>query len=112
MSEKPGYTINDLRGDLADTIRQLRNGDKDMTIEKAKAIGDIAQTMINSAKVEVDMARALGTKNMRPTGFMALEGPAEPECPPLEGRTAARPAIERDTSPAYGTPGRAPQANL
>lgn len=67
------YTIHDLRGDLAETIKALKTGDKDMTIEKAKAIGELAQTIINSAKVEVDALRVAGGRRMQPTGFLALE---------------------------------------
>ena len=67
------YTINDLRGDLAETIKALRSGDKDMTVEKAKTISDLAQTMINSAKVEVDMIRTVGRGRMTPTGFVPIE---------------------------------------
>ncbi|RZZ82356.1 hypothetical protein [Pseudoxanthomonas winnipegensis] len=67
------YTINDLRGDLAATIKALREGDPKMDVAKAKAIGDLAQTMINSAKVEVDMLRTVGRGRMKPTGFVALD---------------------------------------
>jgi len=67
------YTINDLRGDLAETIKALRNGDEKMTVEKAKTISDLAQTMINSAKVEVDMLRTVGRGRMTPTGFVPIE---------------------------------------
>lgn len=115
MSENEPYTINSLRGDLASTIRQLRDGDANMTIEKAKAIGDLAQTMINSAKVEVDMARALGAKNMKPTGFMAIEGTAEKTRPVIEGgatQDAPRIPAPRDNSPTYGTRGQAPIGSL
>jgi ribosome-interacting GTPase 1 len=52
--------INDLRDVLFDTLRQLKDKDKPMEIERAKAISDIAQTIINSAKVEIDHARVTG----------------------------------------------------
>lgn len=68
-----GYTINDLRGDLAATIKALRTGEPGMTVDKAKAIGDLAQTMINSAKVEVEMLKTVGRGRMKPTGFIALQ---------------------------------------
>ena len=70
MSE---YTITDLRGDLAETIRALRTGDEKMTVEKAKAIEGLAQTMINSAKVEVDMLKTVGRGRFTPSGFLPLE---------------------------------------
>jgi hypothetical protein len=51
-----------------------------MPIDRAKAIAEVAQTVINSAKVEVDMMEAIGFKNVEPTGFFsqALSGPAKP----------------------------------
>jgi len=71
------YTVNNLRGDLAATIKALRDGDKDMTVEKAKAISDLGQTIINSAKVEVDMLRAFGQRGVVHTGFVPLPKPAD-----------------------------------
>ena len=68
------YDVNSLRQDLAETIRALRSGDASMTVEKAKAISELGQTIINSAKVEVDMLRAVGTRVMTPTGFVPLAG--------------------------------------
>ncbi|WP_282267759.1 hypothetical protein [Stenotrophomonas sp. PS02298] len=76
-SDASTYTINDMRTDLAATIRALRNNDGNMTVDKAKAIGDLAQVMINSAKVEVDMIRAVGQRGMRPTGFVAIAPPGD-----------------------------------
>lgn len=66
------YTINDLRGDLAETLRKLRDGDPNMTIEKAKAISEIGQTMINSAKVEVEFIKTVGRGRTSPTGFVPI----------------------------------------
>jgi hypothetical protein len=80
------YTINDLRGDLAATIKALREGDPKMDVAKAKAIGDLAQTMINSAKVEVDMLRTVGRGRMKPTGFVALSNEGDT----LDGQEGAR----------------------
>lgn len=50
--------ISDLRDQLFQTLADLRNKDKPMDIERAKAIGEIAQTIINSAKVEIDYIKA------------------------------------------------------
>lgn len=51
-------TVNDLRDELFATLRALRSGELD--IEKARAVSEVAQTIINSAKVEVDYIRANG----------------------------------------------------
>lgn len=48
-------TVEDLREHLFETIAGLRAGTMD--IERAKTISDVAQTIINSAKVEVEAAR-------------------------------------------------------
>lgn len=62
--------INGLRGMLFETLRDLREGKID--IDKAKAINDTAQTIINSAKVEVDYIRITGAQTSN--GF--IEGGA------------------------------------
>lgn len=67
------YNITDLRADLAGTIKALREGDEKMTVDKAKAVSELAGRMIDSAKVEVDMLRTIGRGRMKPTGFVPLE---------------------------------------
>lgn len=52
--------VNTLRALLFDTINQLKDPDKPMEIDRAKTIADVAQVIINSAKVEVDHARITG----------------------------------------------------
>jgi hypothetical protein len=48
--------IGDLREAMFQTIQRLRDGK--ISVEHAKAISDIGQVIINSAKVEVDYIRA------------------------------------------------------
>lgn len=67
-------TINDLRTVLLDTIQALRDGNID--IEKARAIGDLSQVVVNTAKVEVDMVKAVGGKSKF---FLLDEAISEPE---------------------------------
>lgn len=45
-------TITDLRESLFDTIDALKDGK--MSVENAKAVAELAQTIVNTAKVEVD----------------------------------------------------------
>lgn len=52
--------IQDLRDHLFETIEKLKDGEIDL--DKAKAIAEIAQVVVNSAKVEVDFLRAVGNK--------------------------------------------------
>jgi hypothetical protein len=51
-------TIAGLRAVLFDTLRGLKAGQ--VKPDQAQAINDTAQTIINSAKVEVDYARVTG----------------------------------------------------
>ncbi len=49
-------TIGDLRDAMFDTLQQLKDGS--ITVEQARAVSEIGQVIINSAKVEVDYLRA------------------------------------------------------
>lgn len=62
-------TIADLRKHLFDTLQALKDKEKPMEIDRAKAIADVAQVVINSAKVEVEYMRATGSKTG--TGFIS-----------------------------------------
>lgn len=50
--------ISTVRQALIDTIRDLRDPTKPMDIARARAVSEVAQTVINSAKVEVDYLKA------------------------------------------------------
>ena len=52
--------INTLRQHLFDTLQALQDKEKPMEIDRAKAISEVAQTIINSAKVEIDHLRVTG----------------------------------------------------
>lgn len=49
--------IHALRAHLFQEIAALREGKSGATIERAKAVSEIAQTIINSAKVELEFMR-------------------------------------------------------
>ncbi|MGP0074878.1 MAG: hypothetical protein ACLPWF_23455 [Bryobacteraceae bacterium] len=80
----PNNKITDLRNHLFETIEALKDPDKPMDIQRAKAISEIAQTIINSAKVEVEMVNAIG--GMSGTGFFNL---------PEESRALPKPGMDR-----------------
>jgi hypothetical protein len=63
--------IEDLRDHLFETIEALKDSEKPMDIERAKAIADVSQVIVNSAKVEVDFIRA--TDAAQDTGFISPE---------------------------------------
>ncbi len=72
VGPKIAQDISTLRGILFDTLTSLKDEKNPMDINRAKAINDVAQTIINSAKVEVDHLKtmqgtAIGT-NFIPIG--------------------------------------------
>lgn len=74
-------SIADLRQHLFETLAALKDDKKPMDLDRAKAIADVAQVVINSAKVEVDFMRMRGDGS-KGTGFI----PEEKEVPGLPGQ--------------------------
>ena len=74
MSSTNTENIQELRKQLFASLNRLSTGAKvdPAEIERAKAIADTAQTIINSAKVEVDFVRTVGGKG---SGFISLAPP-------------------------------------
>ncbi len=60
--------IEDLRNHLFAALEGLADEEKPMDIERAKAISEVAQTLINSAKVEVEYLKTAGGCG---SGFLA-----------------------------------------
>jgi len=56
----PRNKIDDLRNHLFETLEMLKDPDCPMDLERAKTIADVAQVIVNSAKVEVDFVRITG----------------------------------------------------
>lgn len=83
--------ISDLRNHLFETLEALRDKDKPLEIERARSIANVAQAIINSAKVEIDMVNAVG-------GFRDGTRPAATF---FEIREAHEPSNER---PRLGAP--------
>jgi hypothetical protein len=67
----PKNKIEDLRNHLFATLEALQDEENPMDIERAKAISDVAQVIVNSAKIEVDYIKALG--RTEGTGFIPSE---------------------------------------
>jgi len=61
--------INDLRDHLFETLERLKEGDID--ISTAKAMADVGQVIINSAKIEIDFIKATGST--KDSGFIKLQ---------------------------------------
>jgi hypothetical protein len=60
--------IEDLRNHLFATMESLMDSDNPMEINRAKAIADVAQVIVNSVKMEVDFLKA--TNSTQGTGFI------------------------------------------
>lgn len=50
--------INDLRKTLFETLQGVKDGT--VSVEKARAVADLSQNIINTAKVEIDYLKAGG----------------------------------------------------
>lgn len=77
--------IEDLREHLFATLESLRDEEKPMDLARAKAVSDVAQTIINSAKVEVDFLNAVGGRSAS-TFFPKDEALPAPQRPQLVAR--------------------------
>jgi hypothetical protein len=73
------HNVDDLRAHLFATIEGLRAGT--VTIETARAISDVSQTIINSAKVEVEAARLV--EGATAPRFLGGANPAHSDTPAL-----------------------------
>jgi len=69
--------ITALRSILFEELRSLGTNAKPEDIERAKAKSEIAQTIINSAKVEVDYMKQTGVNSG--SGFIPAEAPVLPK---------------------------------
>jgi hypothetical protein len=82
------HTISTLRGHLFAALEGLQNKENPMEIDRAKAVTDVAQVIINTAKVEVDYMRATGARG---SGFIPDDGTGKPALP--EGTTSPAPGV-------------------
>ncbi len=79
--------ITALRKHLFETLAALQDKDNPMDVERARAVSEIGQVIINSAKAEVDFIKVAGGKG---TGFVPIA-----ETPPAlpRGTTSPRPGV-------------------
>lgn len=75
MSSKK--TVDDLRDALFDVIAGVRDGS--VPLDKAKAVAELTQVIVNSSKVEVEFLRATNGKGAT-SGFLGRQLP-EPAAP-------------------------------
>jgi hypothetical protein len=81
-------TIEDLRGVLFETIEAVKSGK--MEIDRAKTISDLAQVMVNTAKAEVEYAKATGATGSTFLEMAPVDSPDGALPPGIVGRTIHR----------------------
>lgn len=76
-------SMDDLRNHLFAALEGLADEEKPMEIERARAVAEVAQTVINAAKVQVDYIKTTG----KPGGerFFQLPEETEPKQLPRNG---------------------------
>ena len=70
--------IEDLRDHLFATLEALRNKENPMELNRARAVAAVAQVVIDSARVEVELAKVTGARVG--SGFIP-ELPSKPGTP-------------------------------
>lgn len=74
----PKNKMGDLRNHLFATLEALTDKENPMDVERAKAVCDVAQTLINSAKVEIHYLEVTG-QNESSEFFPSLAAKAHPD---------------------------------
>lgn len=86
--------INDLRSELFATLKALRDPEKPMDIDRAKAVAEVAGKIIDTAKVEVAFLEVTGAADS--TGFIPRkQRELEPGQVAINGLAPLRPARPR-----------------
>jgi hypothetical protein len=83
--------ITDLRDHLFETLEALKDPEKPMDLERARVISEVAQTIINTAKVEVELVKAVSASAPGSGQFFNL--PEETRTLPGNRKSAERPQL-------------------
>ncbi len=102
MSDQKKH-ISDVREALFKVLEGLTDPDKPMDIERARAVNETAQTIINSAKVEVDFLKVMHGDGEVP--FIA-SAPPPPAQPPKQSALPSPPPDPLASGPAPSHPWR------
>lgn len=60
--------IDDLRNHLFETLEALKDDEKPMDLDRARAVAEVARVIVDSAKVEVDFLKVTGA--VKSTDFL------------------------------------------
>lgn len=77
--------IDDLRNHLFETLEALKDEDKPMELDRARAVADVARVIVESAKVEIDFLKVTGA--LKSTEFLPSD--IEEAAVPVRPRIAA-----------------------
>lgn len=69
-------TMDEVRQSLMDTLKDLRNADKPMEVDRARAVAQVASVLVDTARVEVEF---LKVSQGHKSSFIAPE--PKPELP-------------------------------
>ena len=81
----PVHRLVDLRNHLFLTLEKLNDEDNPMDLERARTVADVAQVLVNSAKIEVEHMKVAG--RITGTDFIPLTAEAIDDVPVLPRRT-------------------------
>lgn len=85
--------IDQMRRHLMNTLTDLRDRNNPMDVDRARAVGEVARVLVDSAKVEVEYIKATGAPKSEfiepPTSAPGLPAPDGSPTPhnPFPGRT-------------------------
>lgn len=76
--------IDDLRNHLFETLEALKDEEKPMDLDRARAIADVSRVIVDSAKVEVEFLKTTG--QLRSTDFLPSEEAPAKQLAAVPGR--------------------------
>jgi len=84
----PRNKIDDLRNHLFETLEALKDEEKPMDLDRARAVAEVAKVIVDSAKVEVSFLKVTGA--LRSTNFLPADMDEEGTAPVQRRLRAAK----------------------
>jgi hypothetical protein len=89
--------MTQLRGALLSTLADLRNRETPMEPDRARAIAQVAGVLVDSAKVEIEYLKAIGTGNSQFLEQPAAQQLGAPDSGYTQGNVQRLPGVTRHT---------------